>query len=376
MLELDKIPDEERKDIAFQLVVAMRDTINIAKKKGHKSTYENAIRLFHDFSPKLYNGIVENLPQRNLSDDAKYFIAKAEAISNADDINLTPLEALEREIIENKELVKKGNSLSVEQKKIIRNKIASLESIRKSLKPRSLTEHRILARDSSRADRKDFGAQLVSTNDFFVDYELSDKKYLRIRLLHPERTEALTGADLIYEQHNEETGQIRILFLQYKIWDKGVLYFSQSKNLSTQLQKMEDCICSNVFCKAPEIEDGHREFRFPYCSAFLRPTDKVQNQNEKLVSSGIHIPVCSMNRFIKEGSDKLVRKNVRFQTLNHELFENLFNRGFIGSQWLDQEVVEEFYKQNKILEDNESVIFYAREISESKPDSEYADTTL
>src|SRR5258707_902942 len=139
MLSLQDVPEGSKKDIAFQMIVAMRDTLNIAKKRGNKPTYENAIRLFHDFSPELYQDI-------------------------------------------------------------------------------------------------------IGSDDFYVDYDLKHGKYLRIRLLHPDEAEHITGADLVYEQHNEKTRQIRILFLQYKIWEDGVIYYSKAKNLEAQLRKLESVL--------------------------------------------------------------------------------------------------------------------------------------
>ena len=366
MLDLKNVPKEERNDLAFQMVVAMRDTINIAKKKGHKSTYENSIRLFHDFNPELYADIISCLHQRNISDDAKVYIAKAEILSQAGPKTITALEILQTEIDELKKIMDGGDTLDSDKKKVLRNKLGSLEALKKSLKPRALTENRILNRDISRANREDFGAKFINETDFFVDYELADNKYLRIRLLHPDQPEHITGADLVYEQHDEESGKIRILFLQYKIWENGILYFSQHKNLVPQLKKLEKCLCNNNCCEPPENLKNVKEYRFPYCSAFLRPTDKVQQQNEKLVSTGIHIPVCTVLRMLSEGEDRLEKKYLRLQNLNHEIFEHLFNRGFIGSKWMMQEDVEKFYKENKILDSDETVTFYAREIHETK----------
>ena len=105
MLDLKNVPKEERNDLAFQMVVAMRDTINIAKKKGHKSTYENSIRLFHDFNPELYADIISCLHQRNISDDAKVYIAKAEILSQAGPITITALEILQTEIDELRKII-------------------------------------------------------------------------------------------------------------------------------------------------------------------------------------------------------------------------------------------------------------------------------
>jgi hypothetical protein len=62
--------------------------------------------------------------------------------------------------------------------------------------------------------------------------------------------------------------------------------------------------------------------------------------------------------------NKLEKEKIQFQTLTHEMFEHLFNRGFIGSKWMKEEDVELFYKNSKILQNDESVTFYAREVKE------------
>lgn len=366
MIKLSEVSSNDKNDLAFQMVVAMRDTINIAKKKGHKATYENSIRLYHDFSPELYNDIVSCLHQRNISDDAKVYIAKAEILSLGSEDVIDPLDLLQTEIDELKEILKNSVGIDYEKKKVLKNKLGSLEGIKKSLKPRALTENRILIRDASRANREDFGAKFIRETDFYVDYELKDNKYLRIRLLHPDEPEHITGADLIYEQHDENTGLIRILFIQYKIWENGVLYFSQAKNLEAQLEKLDAFLCQNNCCEPPDNLKDVKEYRFPYCAAFLRPTDKLQHQNEKLISSGIHVPVCVVRKLREEGENKLEKKQLRLQNLNHEIFEHLFNRGFIGSKWMKQSDIERFYLENNILQSDETITVYAREILETK----------
>ncbi|WP_416440080.1 hypothetical protein [Phnomibacter sp. MR] len=365
MLDLKEVPENQRTDLAFQLVVAMRDIVNIAKKKGYRATYDNAIRLFHDFNPELYEDIITCLPQRNLSDEAKYYLAKAEAQSLNSDDPISALELVEEDIRMNKNLLSQEES-SADAKRSIRGKISSLETLRKSLKPRKISENRILIRDTSKAERKDFGAKFVGETDDFVDYKLTKEKYLRIRLLHPDNPEHLTGADLIYEQHNIDSGKIRFLFLQYKIWEDGVLYFSKAKNLDAQLKKLGACICERGYCKPPEDISPTAAFRFPHCSAFLRPTDRIQQQNEKLVSSGIHIPVCLVEELKEIEGGKISKNNIRYQSLTHEMFEVLFNRAFIGSRWMDENEVEAFYKTYNILDNDESIIMYVREMKEDE----------
>lgn len=365
---LETVPFSEKRDLAFTMTVAMRDTVKLAKKKGSTPTYENCIRLFHDFSPELYDSITNILTQRNISDDAKLYITRAQIKSKEYGKTIAPLEELQFDIDQHRNLLKQTEDDDVGNKKLLRNKIGSLESLKKSLVPRRLSENRILIRDTSRANREDFGAKMIDENDFFVDYELGNDKYLRIRLLHPDNPEKITGADLIYEQHNEKDGKIRFAFLQYKIWDDGVFYFSSAENFEKQYEKMQNCLCKNSkhnFCKGPAKVDEDLEFRFPYCSAFFRPTDRLQEDNEKLVSSGIHIPICALTKLKLIYGGKLERKYMRYSTITQEVFEYLFNRGFVGSRWMDESEVEDFYKESKILESDQSVTFYVREIQQN-----------
>jgi hypothetical protein len=359
---LEKFSADIQKDLAFQIVVAIRDTISIAKKSDPPPTYENAIRILHDISPELYEDVIKQLPQKNLSETAKFYQSKAELQSHIDKIQVTPAQVIQADIDELKDLLAKSNDLDSERKSNISQRLIQLEAAKINLKPRQINENRILQRDFSKIDRIDFGHQFVQSDDFKIDYQLKNDTYLRVRLLHPDKPEHVTGADLIYEQHNEESGKIRLMFLQYKIWEDGVLYFSQAGNLEAQLLKMKALLCDHGFCDKPDTLKHDLDYRFPYCSAFLRPTDKLQQTNEKLISSGIHIPICSALRFKQEGESKIDKKYIRHQTLTHKIFEHLFNRALIGSKWLDETEVERLYKENGIIDSDDTVKIYAREI--------------
>lgn len=71
------------------------------------------------------------------------------------------------------------------------------------------------------------GAEKFFETDNYVDYKIAKDRFLRIRLLHPDKAEHILGADLIYEQYDVDTEKVRIAVLQYKTWENGVLYFSQ-----------------------------------------------------------------------------------------------------------------------------------------------------
>lgn len=371
--DLSNVP--ERDQLSFQMLVCMRDIVSIARKKSLRPTYERALELFHDFSPELYNQITETLQQRNLSDEARLMIAKAASESKLREVEVTPLQILEEEVEQFNEYIDNTPNFENDTLRLLQNKLSNLQSIRKSLKPRKLTENRILIRDTSNADRKDFGAKFLGNDDFYVDYALDNSKYLRIRMLHPDKPEHTTGADLVYEQHLENSGHIRVMFLQYKIWDNGVLYLSKAQNLPAQLKRLKESLCDKGYCNGPKLPNGKQDFRFPYCSAFLRPTDKLQYSSTKLVSSGLHIPVCHVHELVVSGTERLDKKTMKGTLLNHELFEPLFNMGCLGSAWMPEKELEAFYKESQILEKDDVITFYAREI---KPDiaHSYTETDL
>jgi hypothetical protein len=359
---LENYSNEKRKNLSFHIVSAIREAMNIAKKTSPPVTYEQAFDTLFDLDEELYAEVIKELPQKNLNETAKLFVAKAQ-LSDEANATAAALVDLQKEFDEN-EILLNNASGDESAKKRIQNRQFTLLSAKKSLQERRIREHRILQRDFSKIERADFGAQFIGEDDYKVDYSLDKNSYLRIRLLHPENMEAVTGADLVYEQQDLVSRKIRVMFLQYKIWDdNGIMYFSQG-SLEAQLRKMKNNLCNKGFCNKPANLEGELDYRFPYCSCFLRPTDSVQDVNTKLISSGIHIPVCTALSVRDSGSLNLDKKYMRSQTLTHKMFEPLFNKGFVGSRWLTEEELKSFYIDNGIIEANESLLIYAREIIE------------
>ena len=77
----DKIPEEFKRDIAFNVVVSVRDAISIAKKRSIPATYEQALKLTHDLDENLYNFCSAQLTKKNENDTVKLFKERAEAES-------------------------------------------------------------------------------------------------------------------------------------------------------------------------------------------------------------------------------------------------------------------------------------------------------
>ncbi|MEM6831549.1 MAG: hypothetical protein AAF551_13645 [Bacteroidota bacterium] len=198
-----------------------------------------------------------------------------------------------------------------------------------------------------------------------TDYQVSDNRVVRVRLIHPNEGEQSMGADLIYEQHDPNTGKVRFIVIQYKIWNGKGLYWSKDENLASQLKKMSNNLCENKFCLSESGQLATGEFRFPYCTAFLRPTDKLQQVNSSFISSGLHIPICKINSVLEESTNgnKILRKtNMKETSISQKHFEDGFIHNQIGSRWLDSDEVEKLYQEHRILESDERIILHAQEL--------------
>ncbi|EJG5880614.1 hypothetical protein NAE44_003371, partial [Salmonella enterica] len=105
-------------------------------------------------------------------------------------------------------------------------------------------------------------------------------------------------------------------------------------------------------------------YRFPCCSAFIRPTDKLQSADQKLMSTGEHLPICKIDECTstgKRGARLLEYDNIKDISLSNESFEFLFNTGKIGSRNLTYDELTQLYS-NFLQESSLSrVMIYAQE---------------
>lgn len=356
------IDEGERRDVAFQTVVGMRDAISLATKQQQPPTYEQILGFLYDLDFDLYNDVCHLIMAKNDNDIVKYYREEAKLQSVVENKEITPVELINAEIGRLKELTKKAGTLE-EDMKFINKKIAQLYSGLKNLEPRRLSENRILNRDYSKIDRSHYVAEKEFENDFYIDYRLPSRRTLRIRLLHPDEAEHITGADLVYEQYDHVKSRARFVFLQYKTWEDGCIYFSQHKNLEPQLLKMKATLCDNGFCGKTATDDNAKEYRFPYCAGFLRPTDKLQHDDSKMISSGLHLPVCHALE-IARTSTKIEKSRLKDTCLSHKHFEELFNLNMLGSRWIGFEELELFYKRSLIIQNQETIKIFAREFIE------------
>lgn len=350
-----KINEESRRNLAFQTIVAHRDLLQIANKRNQPPTYENALGLLNELAPDLYNDFIELLSRKNKSELVQYFTDLSEIKSKEAAREITPIELIERQIKTLQELHDQDPSKKTVTKRLMEHLVA-----REKMDLVRLTENRILNRDFNQVSRESYSDKLFQ-DDFYSDYKLKNSNILRIRFLHPDTDEHVTGADLIYEQYDLTKNKVRFVFLQYKTWDKDVIYTSSTANLVPQLEKMTNLLCKNKLCHSSAGNKTSNKYRLPYCSAFLRPTDKVQNSDSKLISSGYHLPICNALKLI-ESEGKIEKKMIKEESFSSHIFEELFNSNMVGTRWIETEDLEKIYEENKIFKKSDRIKLYAQEI--------------
>ena len=133
--------------------------------------------------------------------------------------------------------------------------------------------------------------------------------------------------------------------------------------MKTQLARLKRFTCDKTLCKQPSAENS---YRFPCCAGFLRPTNRLQRADQGFVSSGEHIPVCRIDECKTvgtRGADILEYTKMRDISLSSEMFEQLFNKGKIGSRLLTYEELQKLYEEHQVTTDEDTVVIYAQEFS-------------
>jgi len=353
----EEIIREEPRDYAFDAVSALRETISIAKRIPAQVSYNDTLDIIHDLDPKLYDRVVTLLTQRYMNDEVRYYTEMAEANSTPEQ-PVTPKDLIEKELEEVELAIQKksGKATSLKRKKI--NLIEAISFF----SPRKVSEHKILSRDFYLKGIRVPNALEIYKDESFVDYKLSGGKFLRLRLLHPDEDEKILGSDMIYEQYDFENELVRFVHLQFKVWGKNGVYFNQG-NLKDQINKMCTNLCDIHYCESLGGKKNGDSFRFPFCSGFLRPTDKQLETDKELASSGIHLPICYIKKLFENNVKKITKAEAQSNGLSNSVFNELFVNGFVGSRWMPIEDLEGFYKERGIDDHINSIRVHAQEIN-------------
>ncbi len=348
--------EHPRLDAEWTALTAFREMLGIAMKGKDNPTYAQSFLLAQSMLPEIF-GVGSLLAQAAEPEDVRMYRQKAEAQSLMTGSPVTALEVVNKEIKEYEAL------LGAEPSKVLLEKpLKKLLRIRYKLTRITYSENQIILRDAFQASHLPVPSEM---GDSYRDYRISATRGLRIRVLHPDKAEHATGADLIYEQHWNDKQVAHLAAIQYKIWDGERLYFSAAKNLEEQLGKLKNTFCDSGLCEAGKKSKRRDAYRLPHCAAFLRPTDKLQDQNSQLVSTGIHVPVCVVSRLCgaQKGAKKIERSYLRGESLSQMSFGELFNYNMCGSRFLTFKELRQFYAAHAVARDPNTISIHAQEFS-------------
>ena len=152
-------------------------------------------------------------------------------------------------------------------------------------------------------------------------------------MFHPDPKEYKTGADVFYEHLDETRKRARLAIVQFKLWDGDS--FHKDERMAKQIQRMETFSCKNQLCNLPH--DLRRTYRLPPCMAFLKPTDRIQDPDSKMYSTGLHIPLCVVKDAWEPNQNRgmsIRRASIIDRSLSNETFEELFNTNILGGKEL------------------------------------------
>jgi hypothetical protein len=346
-----------RLDTEWTTLNAIREMLGISLKGTLSPTYKQALDFGKVIAPELFNTKTSLLGKEEEPALVQEYRQRADGLSQIRNVSIEPLTLLDEDIALSQNLIRTSG-----ERDKIRRRLDMLTSIRSYFLPRPYTENELILRDVYTAEREVLSSPLTSARG--RDYSLPNGRGLRIRLLHPDPPEHSMGADLIYEHYWEKRRVARLALVQYKIWHNRTLYLSQAANLEAQLQRLKSNFCDQELCTLQKESERERSYRLPYCLAFLRPTDKIQDPNGKLVSSGLHVPVCVINRLINSGeaeSRKIQSNYIRSEAVTHKVFEEMLNANLLGSRWFTYDELEVLYKSHKLFQPNERITIHAQE---------------
>lgn len=346
--------DQDHLNTDWAMANAFRELIKIARRGSIEATFRQAIALGEELLPDHFSPEKRMLHGVRETPNARYIRQLAEAQSVREGRSVPPVEVAERLISQ-----ERGNALLNPEGELIQTRLNNLQLTLEELKPKKTTEHQVIFRDVFRVVR-DLPITREGKNS--KQYQLDKDRALRIRILHPDKPEHKTGADLIYEHLDTKREVARIAHIQYKMWNRST--FVQDERMEKQCTRLRAMACQSGMCKT-EYEAG-QTYRLPHCSAFLRPTDILQKPDALMMSSGMHVPLCVLDR-LAAGQSKTrksySKRALEGKALSHKVFEELFNTRMLGSIEIGFDDLTTFYDSIKIFDYEDTVIIHAQEFN-------------
>lgn len=343
----DTVSEEEKSNSSFNILTATRDALSMALGQ-QPPTYEKALRHLKDLDEDIYSSIVKHIPGKNQSDTVRRFIELGQALET------DPVELIQEEILKYENAVDnadgKSGSLKVH--------IAQLNSAKEYFKERNLTEHKLLEHDFYISSRTKLTE--IYSHASRKDYKLPNGNHFRMYLAHPDKIEHVLGADMIYEQYDLSRNLVRFAHLQYKTWDDKSIRLSERD--VNQLKRLESNNCSSGLCKEPTLFASINKYRYPYCSAFLRPTSKILKSSTKMKSTGLHIPLCNVIGLCNPTGGTIKKDAISESAIKQTIFDESFNNYHLGSGWMPIGDLEDYYNKRNLLDLASNVRIHVQEI--------------
>src|SRR6266849_1916578 len=287
-------------------ILALHDTVSIADKASKYTTYQNILDIADKLAPQLF-GRLNLLERVRESELAIEYRQKADLESLEKNETILPSGLVRQDIKKWRNYL---NQSQVEDREAVLKRLDKLEGVWQEFTPTTHTENRLISRDMSIGD----DLPTATKSGHYLDLALPHGRLLRLRLIHPDAPEDITGVDILYEHHNIKAKCARIVAAQYKMWDHHTLYTTQS-NVEDQITKLECTFCQNNYCKTPDNDLDRQLYRLNYCSAFLRPTNKQQSSNSRFASIGYHIPICRVKQLWENTT---VGKKLTYERIKNE----------------------------------------------------------
>ena len=335
-------------------ILALHDSISIADKSGKYTTYQQILDMADELAPDFF-GRLNLLERERESELAIEYRQKADVESLAKNEKVLPSNIVRRDIETWKNYLQ---GQRVEDRDAVVRRRRKLEDVLMELEPRPFTENRLIARDMA------VGADLpyISKDVHYLDLALPKGRILRLRLIHPDTPEGITGVDILYEHHHVELKKVRLAAVQYKIWKKQTLYTSES-DVEKQVEKLRCFLCANGLCDEDADDNDRHLYRMKYCAAFLRPTNKLQDADTRFASIGYHVPVCRVEELWEETltGKRLSYERIKNESLTQRAFEELFCNEMLGSRWIPYPKLEDLYHRYNVLRPDDTAIIYAQD---------------
>jgi hypothetical protein len=354
---MDEPIAQARLDAEWLGLTASRDLFSLASRTT--KTYADALELVQPLSKRLYSPEEGMIAAHHEPKDIRHYRQIALARSERDHITVSPADVLTEEIEEFERLIKAKSSDTDTIKKALQKR----RQLREKFAKTKVTENSIIVQDVFVSHHLQVPTS-APLRKGYVEYQVGRRRALRVRMLHPDKPEHITGADVIYEVCDEQTKTARVALVQYKIWDGETLCFSSSHSLMPQVQRLGAFACQNELC-VPASKKPIDAYRMPHCTAFLRLTDRLQEPDAQLISSGEHFPVCKLETILGKPVSKsaiLHRGSLLGTSVSQRTFAELFTRKMLGSKSLEYSDMERLYQTAALFDADDKISLHAQEI--------------